>query len=185
MQNLMNDSSTDHPKLWMKMRLSFLRGWKWREYDQQIADEEAQELLSFQQVWLPRIEKFQRDFLWSGRGDDFKSYLVKWDKAALAAQSNIVHELKETPPAPIVREQKSVGRKNPPARPFGMIIKVKPQAKKAKLDPGASKELSDVAKVPTEKILEPVATTIRNSDESQDVGKIGLVLYSDESEEDE
>ncbi|KAG2693162.1 hypothetical protein I3760_08G084400 [Carya illinoinensis] len=153
MQNLMNDSSTDHPKLWMKMRLSFLRGWKWREYDQQIADEEAQELLSFQ--------------------------------AALAAQSNIVHELKETPPAPIVREQKSVGRKNPPARPFGMIIKVKPQAKKAKLDPGASKELSDVAKVPTEKILEPVATTIRNSDESQDVGKIGLVLYSDESEEDE
>ncbi|KAG2693164.1 hypothetical protein I3843_08G080400 [Carya illinoinensis] len=124
-----------------------------REYDQQIADEEAQELLSFQ--------------------------------AALAAQSNIVHELKETPPAPIVREQKSVGRKNPPARPFGMIIKVKPQAKKAKLDPGASKELSDVAKVPTEKILEPVATTIRNSDESQDVGKIGLVLYSDESEEDE
>ncbi|XP_041022098.1 uncharacterized protein LOC121263331 [Juglans microcarpa x Juglans regia] len=124
-----------------------------REYDQQIADEEAQELLRFQ--------------------------------AALAAQSNIVHELKETPPAgpaPIVQEQKSVGRKNRPARPFDMIIKVKPHAKKAKLDPGASKELSDVVKVPTEKILEPVATTNRNTD---DVGKISLVLYSDESEEDE
>ncbi|XP_035550072.1 uncharacterized protein LOC118349473 [Juglans regia] len=100
-------------------------------------------------------------------------------QAALAAQSNILHELKETSPAgpaPIVQEQKSVGRKNRPARPFDMIIKVKPQAKKAKLDPGASKELSDA------KILEPVATTIRNTD---DVGKISLVLYSDESSEED
>lgn len=87
-----------------------------------------------------------------------------------------------------LQEQKSVGRKNPPARPFGMIIKVKPQAKKAKLDPGTFKELSNAVKVPgvdTEKILEPVATTISNTDQSQDIGKIGLVLYSDESEEDE
>ncbi|KAG7971216.1 hypothetical protein I3843_07G123700 [Carya illinoinensis] len=59
-------------------------------------------------------------------------------------------------------EQKSVGRKNPPARPLGMIIKVKPQAKQARLDPGASEESSVVVKIPdgdTEKSSEPVTTS--------------------------
>ncbi|XWS76727.1 hypothetical protein CRYUN_Cryun01aG0202500 [Craigia yunnanensis] len=65
-----------------------------REYEQQVADEEAEQLRNFQ--------------------------------AAVAAQSNIVHELKETQPVPASQEQKSVGRKNPAARPLGMIIKVKP-----------------------------------------------------------
>lgn len=127
-----------------------------REYEQQIADKEAEELQSFQ--------------------------------AAVAAQSNIVHELKETPPAPIIQEQQSVGRKNPPARPLGMIIKVKPQAKKAKLNPGSSKESSDVVKIPdveTEKISGPVTTPNGNINKSQDVVLTGLVSYSDESEEDD
>ncbi|KAF7152985.1 hypothetical protein RHSIM_Rhsim01G0080900 [Rhododendron simsii] len=39
-------------------------------------------------------------------------------------------------PVPEVQEKRLVGRKNPPARPSGMIIKVKPQAKKAKIDMG-------------------------------------------------
>ncbi|XP_062143488.1 uncharacterized protein LOC133851181 isoform X2 [Alnus glutinosa] len=109
-----------------------------REYERQIADEEAQELQSFQ--------------------------------AAVAAQLDIVHELKEAPPAPIIQEQKSAGRKNPPARPFGMIIKVEPQAKKAKLDPGTSEKPSDVVKIPVvdpEKSSEPVTTS---NSESQDIG---------------
>jgi len=127
-----------------------------RELERQIADEEAQELHSFQ--------------------------------AAVAAQSDIVHELKETPPAPIVQEQKSAGRKNPPARPFGMIIKVQPQAKKAKLDPGPSEKTSDVVKIPgvdPEKSSEPVTTSNSDTRKNQDIGIAGLVSYSDESEEED
>jgi hypothetical protein len=84
-----------------------------------------------------------------------------------------------------LQEQKSVGRKNLPARPFGMIIKVEPQAKKAKLDPGTSEKPSDVVKIPVvdpEKSLEPVTTS---NSESQDIGISCLVSYSDESEEDD
>lgn len=89
-----------------------------------------------------------------------------------------------------LQEHKSVGRKNPPARPrpFGMIIKVKPQAKKAKLDPGTSEKPSDVVKilgVDPEKSLEPVTTSNSDTNESQDFGIAGLVSYSDESEEDD
>ncbi|KAJ7973146.1 hypothetical protein O6P43_010927 [Quillaja saponaria] len=54
--------------------------------------------------------------------------------AAMAAQSELVHELKKTPSVPVVQEKKSVEKKNPPARPLGMIIKVKSPAKKAKID---------------------------------------------------
>ncbi|KAF7153454.1 hypothetical protein RHSIM_Rhsim01G0082900 [Rhododendron simsii] len=39
-------------------------------------------------------------------------------------------------PVPEVQEKRLVGRKNPPACPSGMIFKVKPQAKKAKIDMG-------------------------------------------------
>ncbi|KAJ6679996.1 NEFA-INTERACTING NUCLEAR PROTEIN NIP30 [Salix purpurea] len=79
-----------------------------KEYEQWIADEEAQQLRSFQ--------------------------------AAVAAQSFSVNEVKETPLVPPVPEQKSAGRKNPPARSLSMIIKVKPQAKKAKMDQGKVEE---------------------------------------------
>ena len=87
-----------------------------------------------------------------------------------------------------LQEQKSAGRKNPPARPFGMIIKVQPQAKKAKLDPGTSEKTSDVVKIPgvdPEKSLEPVTTSNSDTSENQDVGIAGLVSYSDESEEED
>lgn len=122
-----------------------------REYERQVADEEDEQLRSFQ--------------------------------AAVEAQSNIVHELKEIPPVPASQEQKSVGRKKPAAHPLGMIIKVKPQAKKAKID--QEKEVSNemkAADVDTMKTPNPVNT--RNGGKSRDVVKAGLVSYSDESEDD-
>ncbi|OMO82287.1 hypothetical protein COLO4_23134 [Corchorus olitorius] len=127
-----------------------------RELERQVADEEAEQLRIFQ--------------------------------AAVAARSNIVHELKETPPVPASKdrqEQKSAGRKNPAARPLGMIIKVKPQAKKAKIDP--EKELPDASKTPvvdTIQIPNPVNTPNGDSSKSPDVVKTGLVSYSDESDDD-
>jgi hypothetical protein len=34
-----------------------------------------------------RIKKFQRDFIWSGLGDEFKFRLVKWSKICTAVKS--------------------------------------------------------------------------------------------------
>ncbi|KAG8389627.1 hypothetical protein BUALT_Bualt02G0248700 [Buddleja alternifolia] len=104
-----------------------------REHELQMADEEEQQLCSFQ--------------------------------AAVASQSQIVHELKETasvPKAQVVRV-----RKNPPSRGLGMVIKVKPQAKKAKVE--IADEETSVAK-----------TQVHNSKSNT-----GLVSYSDESEDDD
>ncbi|PSR94691.1 Protein FAM192A like [Actinidia chinensis var. chinensis] len=84
-----------------------------REYDRQMADDEAYQLRSFQ--------------------------------AAVAAQSAFNHELKETPPASKVQEQKLVGKKNPLSRPLGMNIIVKPQ-KKAKTDMANAEESLDAVK---------------------------------------
>ncbi|KAE8720868.1 hypothetical protein F3Y22_tig00018060pilonHSYRG00006 [Hibiscus syriacus] len=75
-----------------------------REYERQVADEEAEQLRTFQ--------------------------------AAVAAQSNIVLEVKETLAVPASQEQKLAGKENPATRPLGMTIKVKPQAKRAKTEPG-------------------------------------------------
>ncbi|XP_022757719.1 protein FAM192A [Durio zibethinus] len=124
-----------------------------REYERQVADEEAEQLRSFQ--------------------------------AAVAARSNIVHELKETPPVPASQEHKSVGRKNPATRPLSMIIKVKPQAKKAKID--QEKELPNTIRAPdvdTVKTPNPLNTPNGDTNKSVDVAKTGLVSYSDESEDD-
>lgn len=126
-----------------------------RDYEQKMAEEEAQQLRSFQ--------------------------------AAVAAQSTIVHELKDTPPAPKVQEQKPVVRKNPPSHRLGMIIKVKPQAKKAKVDP-ANSEGSEIVKTPsidTEKPSDLEKKCSVDTDEAHDVPANGLVSYSDESEEDD
>ncbi|KAF3436610.1 hypothetical protein FNV43_RR23702 [Rhamnella rubrinervis] len=127
-----------------------------REYEQQVADEEALQLRSFQ--------------------------------AAVSAQSMVIHELKESPPIPVLQEQKSAGKKNPPARQVGIVIKVKPQAKRAKLDQRDVEEPSNTVKISeigTEKPLLPIKTPNGGSDEFNDVAKTGLVSYSDESEEDE
>uniref|UniRef100_A0A2P2KSZ7 NEFA-interacting nuclear protein NIP30 n=2 Tax=Rhizophora mucronata TaxID=61149 RepID=A0A2P2KSZ7_RHIMU len=122
-----------------------------REYERQVADEEAQQLQSFQ--------------------------------AAIAAQSTIVHELKEQ--IPVVQDQKSAGRKNPPAFPLSMIIKVKPQAKKAKMDHEKPSDMVKASDTNAEKLSEPVKVPNGNADESHHVVKTGLVLYSDESEDDD
>ncbi|KAG8663644.1 hypothetical protein MANES_01G234600v8 [Manihot esculenta] len=120
-----------------------------REYERQMADQEEEQLRSFQ--------------------------------AAVAAQSTIVHELK-APPVPVVQEQKTVGKKNPPARSLSMIIKVKPQAKKAKLDVG-NIEPSDIVRTPDDTEKSSDLLKIPNSDTNKfpDVAKTGLVSYSDES----
>lgn len=86
-----------------------------------------------------------------------------------------------------MQEHKSAGRKNPPARPLGAILKVKPQAKKAKLDQGGAidasnkKNISDVDK---EKSSQPTKLPNADSDKTSDVVRTGLVSYSDESDED-
>eukprot|EP00262_Sarcandra_glabra_P007084 TRINITY_DN19654_c0_g1_i1.p1 TRINITY_DN19654_c0_g1~~TRINITY_DN19654_c0_g1_i1.p1 ORF type:complete len:200 (+),score=55.92 TRINITY_DN19654_c0_g1_i1:213-812(+) len=113
-----------------------------REYEQQIANEEARQLQSFQE--------------------------------AVAAHSSTVHEVKETRDAP--RIEKPIGKKTQQMRPLGgLIITVKPQAKKAKTDTCLEKP---------QKIVRP-----SNGDmESPEVVKGalgGLVSYSDESEEDD
>ncbi|XP_059659286.1 uncharacterized protein LOC132306086 isoform X2 [Cornus florida] len=125
-----------------------------KEYERQMADDEAQQLQSFQ--------------------------------AAVAAQSTITQELKELPSDPKVQEQKIVGRKHPPPRPLGMIIKVKPQAKKAKLDLEDSGESLDVEKTPNLDAVELLGLKKKpNGDESHVAANTGLVSYSDESEEDD
>lgn len=124
-----------------------------REYERQMADEEAQQLRSFQ--------------------------------VAVAAQSNVVHELKEVPTLPV--EDKTIGRKNPPAHPLGVLIKVKPPAKKAKIDPQISEEYPDTRKTSSDidgKTSDLVKT--HNSDETNETQGLPLsclVSYSDESEE--
>ncbi|KAA8542990.1 hypothetical protein F0562_021515 [Nyssa sinensis] len=158
-----------------------------REYEQQMADEEAQQLRSFQmellflrcQIKYVCHSNILPCTMWS---------LFLQLHAAVAAQSTIVHELKDTPPIPKVQEQKILGRKNLPAHPLGMIIKVKPQAKKAKMDLATSEESLDVGKtanLDAEKSLDMMRTPNGDVDASNIVANTGLVSYSDESEEDD
>ncbi|KAI9180424.1 hypothetical protein LWI28_004713 [Acer negundo] len=108
--------------------------------------------------------------------------------STIEAKSTIVHELKETPPVPVVQEQKSGGRKNPATRPLGMIVKVKPQPKKAKINELSVEKHSKVKNtdIDSEKSPEPVKTSnIDDTNKADDVSKIGLVSYSDESEDDD
>ncbi|KAL6954400.1 hypothetical protein U1Q18_040860 [Sarracenia purpurea var. burkii] len=127
-----------------------------REYELQMADEEARQLRSFQ--------------------------------AAIAAQPAIIHELKETPPAPKVQEGKVTGRKKPLAHALGMNIIIKPQTKKAKIDMADADEALDSVKsthVHTEKSSVNLLKTPKGDvDQSHIVGNTCLVSYSDESEDD-
>ncbi|TXG63203.1 hypothetical protein EZV62_010197 [Acer yangbiense] len=87
-------------------------------------------------------------------------------------------------------EQKSGGRKNPATRPLGMIVKVKPQPKKAKINEVSVEKPSEVKKtdIDAEKSPEPVKTSNigdTNTNKADDISKIGLVSYSDESEDDD
>lgn len=142
-----------------------------REYEKQVADEEAEQLRSFQ--------------------------------AAVAAKSTIVQEIKEVPPVPKVQEQTLIRRKNPPANPLGMIVKVRPQAKKAKMDPETpnssltdtkasnndkKRPSSDVDNISSKFEIEEserlVKGPIVNADNHEPVTIGGLVSYSDESDDD-
>ncbi|XP_057517762.1 uncharacterized protein LOC130798683 [Amaranthus tricolor] len=132
-----------------------------KEYERLIADEEAEQLRSFQ--------------------------------AAVAAQSMIVHEVKERLPVSDVQEKRTTGKKNPPSQTLGMIIKVKPQ-KKAKVEPSVEPEPGATEKSSTEfqqrsnqknapsidKERPPEA--LKNSEFNNTC--IGLVSYSDESDDD-
>lgn len=141
-----------------------------REYEKQVADEEAEQLRSFQ--------------------------------AAVAAKSTIVQEIKEMPPIPKVQEQTLIRRKNPPANPLGMIVKVKPQTKKAKMDlvtPDSSltatkasnddkkhtlSDVDNVSKSETEETQRLVKGPTAKVDNHEPVTIGSLVSYSDESDDD-
>lgn len=64
-----------------------------------------------------------------------------------------------------------------------MIIKVKPQAKKAKVDPEKPAECLEVARRPDIATQKPSANS--DGDEFHPVANSGLVSYSDESDEDD
>ncbi|XP_016205688.1 uncharacterized protein LOC107646021 isoform X2 [Arachis ipaensis] len=125
-------------------------------------------------------------------------------QAAVAAQSNFVHEIKERAPLPMVQEEKSAGvKKNPSSRPLSMIIKVKPQAKKAKADEKNAEKVSKAETTLENDDSEPQAkkskidganadvsraetTTEHDKPKSSDPAQSlnALVSYSDESDED-
>lgn len=138
-----------------------------KEYERLIADEDAQQLSSFQ--------------------------------AAVAAQSMIVHEVKEIRSVSDVQQEKRITKKkNHPIQPLGMIIKVKPQ-KKAKLEPISKPELEASEKPSVEfqqhlyqqrtpSIDEKKPLQFKNSDCNEvnfhNMLKTSLVSYSDESDDD-
>ncbi|KAK7259117.1 hypothetical protein RIF29_24715 [Crotalaria pallida] len=72
----------------------------------------------------------------------------------------------------LLQEEKSVRNKNPAYLPLGMIIKVKPRAKKAKVDEGSAKEVSKAgttAENDKRKSLEPVQPLNGEADKSREV----------------
>ncbi|PKI68655.1 PSME3-interacting protein [Punica granatum] len=131
--------------------------------------------------FLDKLEMSRREYERQMRDEEAQE--LQSFQAAVAARSNIVHELEEAKPPPPV-EEKQVSKKNPASQPLNMIIKVKPQAKKAKPNPQRSEEEE---KKPSEvdrdkSSLEPVAAN--GSDEPLSSALTGLVSYSDESDED-
>lgn len=86
-----------------------------------------------------------------------------------------------------MQEQKTVGKKNPAGRPLGFIVKVKPQAKKAKVDPQISEDTLDKGKSSDNDGKQPsdlVKHQRGSTEESHNVAISGLVSYSDESDDD-
>lgn len=121
--------------------------------------------------FLDNLEMSRREY--ERKMADEEARQLQSFQAAVAAQSSVVHELKETPPVQKVEEQKLIGRKNPAAsRPLSVMVKVKPQAKKAKTDSEEAIEEMKTPNVDAGKTLN-VPTTITS-----------LVSYSDESDDD-
>ncbi|KVH91075.1 NEFA-interacting nuclear protein NIP30, N-terminal, partial [Cynara cardunculus var. scolymus] len=111
-----------------------------REYEQQLADDEAQQLRSFQE--------------------------------AVAAQSAVLHELKETPVVPKFEEQASHREKRTQRRSLGVVIKVKKARRNSEEFEGVSRRNNTATD--TER---PSGLDIHN------VATGGLVSYSDESDD--
>lgn len=69
-----------------------------------------------------------------------------------------------------------------------MIVKVKPQAKKARIEPRSPEKASSTPEVPNTKAEEPsesAKTPDTISDRPLEAATIGLVSYSDESEDED
>ncbi|CAN7128846.1 unnamed protein product [Brassica rapa subsp. narinosa] len=84
-----------------------------KEYERQLADEDEQQIRSFQAAVAARLATPQEP-----------------EEAALP------------PPAPTTKEPKSTGKRNSITRPFNTIIRVKPQPKKVKATEEEKKEIS-------------------------------------------
>ncbi|KAK4795790.1 hypothetical protein SAY86_028116 [Trapa natans] len=131
--------------------------------------------------FLDKLEMSKREYERKLR--EMEAQELQIFQAAVAAQSNTIHELKEAiPPHPT--EPEPVAKKNPSPRSLNMIIKVRPQAKKAKLDLKSSDKAPQIemfSNVDENKPqMEPVRASTNNSSTL-----IGLVSYDDdESDED-
>ncbi|URE14808.1 N-terminal domain of NEFA-interacting nuclear protein NIP30 [Musa troglodytarum] len=118
-----------------------------REYEQQVAFEDAQQLRSFHE--------------------------------AVAAQSSIVRELKETTPVARTEVSKPLPKRNQQARSGNLVIAVKSQAKKARTEATVPDGFSESSKPPDGGLdAKPPPDVVPSA-----LG--GLVSYSDESEEDD
>ncbi|XP_073147617.1 uncharacterized protein [Henckelia pumila] len=108
-------------------------------------------------------------------------------QAAVAAQSDVVHEIKEAPSVPKVLEKNSavLGRRNTAARPLGMLIKVTRQTKKAKMDFADAVESSTVVRSFDNDAKDAARNQDCGIDESRLVSSSsGLVSYSSDESED-
>ncbi|XP_006645830.1 uncharacterized protein LOC102704471 [Oryza brachyantha] len=115
-----------------------------KEYEQQVANEEAEQLRSFHE--------------------------------AVAAQSNIIHEV-EAPTVSRPEETKPKAKRNQPSLLKNVIISVKPQAKKAKVD------LEDK---PAPKELPSNGHSADNKPPDETKGVLGsLVQYDDDDDSDD
>ncbi|PIN20101.1 hypothetical protein CDL12_07198 [Handroanthus impetiginosus] len=139
--------------------------------------------------FLEKLEMSKREYERQLADEEEKE--LRSFQAAVASQSEVVHELKEPPLVPKTQDKKSVvGRKNPPSGPLSMVIKVKPQAKKAKVENADSEEASsgidNNSKEPgkTAKVHGGSEGT-GSIDVSRSVANVGLVSYSDESDDDD
>ncbi|KAF3648246.1 putative 3'-N-debenzoyl-2'-deoxytaxol N-benzoyltransferase-like [Capsicum annuum] len=134
------------------------------------------------------------DFRW-GRGSPMKYWreVIRHDMEQLQLTKDVTLDRKE---------QTLIKRKNPPANPLGMIVKVKPQAKKAKMDlvtadssltttktsnddkRQPSSDVDDVSKSETEESQRFAKKSTANGDNHEPVTISSLVSYSDESDDD-
>lgn len=87
-----------------------------------------------------------------------------------------------------MQEKPSVRRETPVTRPPSMIIRVKPQAKKARIEPRSPEKAGSTTEIPDAKAEEPsksAKTLDTNSDRPLEAAITGLVSYSDESEDED